>query len=151
MNWEAIGAIGEIIGAAAVVVTLLVLVMQLRQNTSEMRANTVRSLQEKSIDLFGEGMLSTELPGIVAKNKKDETLTDEEFERYLMFVRRNVQLFEQVFIQHSEGRITDEVMAAYNRRIRAHFENKHWDEIWTFIKPLMTESFQRHVEALRGV
>ena len=66
MNWDAIGAIGEIIGAVAVLVTLLVLVFQLRQNTKEMRANTVRSLQEKSIDAFGQGILSTELPGIIA-------------------------------------------------------------------------------------
>lgn len=58
MNWDAIGAIGEIIGAAAVVVTLLVRVFQLRQNTREVRANTVRSLQEKSIDLFAQGMLT---------------------------------------------------------------------------------------------
>ena len=50
MNWDAIGAIGEIVGALAVLVTLLVLVFQLRQNTKEMRANSVRSLQEKSID-----------------------------------------------------------------------------------------------------
>ena len=33
MNWEAIGAIGELIGALAVVITLVFLVLQLRQNT----------------------------------------------------------------------------------------------------------------------
>ena len=39
MNWEAIGAIGEIIGATAVVVTLIYLAVQLRQNTAGIRAN----------------------------------------------------------------------------------------------------------------
>ena len=33
MNWEAIGAIGELMGATAVVVTLLYLVKQIKQNT----------------------------------------------------------------------------------------------------------------------
>ena len=33
MNWDAIGAIGEIIGAAAVVVTLALLIAQLRYNS----------------------------------------------------------------------------------------------------------------------
>jgi hypothetical protein len=33
INWEAIGAIGEVVGAIAVVVTLLYLSVQLRQNT----------------------------------------------------------------------------------------------------------------------
>lgn len=32
MNWDAIGAIGEVVGAIAVVVTLLILVVQVRQN-----------------------------------------------------------------------------------------------------------------------
>ncbi len=34
MNWEAIGAIGEIVGAAAVVVTLIILIFQIRHNTT---------------------------------------------------------------------------------------------------------------------
>ena len=33
MNWEAIGAVGEIVGALAVLVTLVYLAMQIRQNT----------------------------------------------------------------------------------------------------------------------
>ena len=38
MNWDAIGAVGEILGAAAVVVTLIYLAAQLRQNTNSMQA-----------------------------------------------------------------------------------------------------------------
>ena len=38
MNWEAIGAIGEIIGALAVFLTLAYLAVQIRQNTNAVRA-----------------------------------------------------------------------------------------------------------------
>ena len=41
MNWEALGAIGEIVGAVAVVVTLGYLAVQIRQNTLMMKA-TIR-------------------------------------------------------------------------------------------------------------
>ena len=37
MNWDAIGAIGEVVGAAAVFVTLIYLAIQLRQNTRMMQ------------------------------------------------------------------------------------------------------------------
>jgi hypothetical protein len=37
MNWAAIGAIGEIVGAVAVVVTLAYLAIQVRQNTRMMQ------------------------------------------------------------------------------------------------------------------
>lgn len=40
MNWEAIGAVGEIIGAIAVVVTLLYLSSQIRINTKAVRTST---------------------------------------------------------------------------------------------------------------
>ena len=33
MNWEAIGAIGEIVGAISVLVTLIFLILQIQQNT----------------------------------------------------------------------------------------------------------------------
>ena len=40
VNWEAIGAIGELIGGAAVIATLIYLAVQLRQNTKGIRAQS---------------------------------------------------------------------------------------------------------------
>lgn len=37
MNWEAIGAIGEILGGSAVLITLLYLALQIKQNTAALR------------------------------------------------------------------------------------------------------------------
>ena len=99
MNWDAIGAIGEVLGAVVVLVTLVILVVQLRQNTNEVRASTIQSLHEKSIEVFGESMRS-EIPVILAKNQSDEELTSEERQRYVMFLRRNLQLFELVLMHY---------------------------------------------------
>ena len=43
MNWEAIGAVGELVGALAVLVTLVYLSMQIRQNTKSVQAAAVDS------------------------------------------------------------------------------------------------------------
>ena len=40
MNWEALGAIGEIAGAIGVIATLVYLATQIRQNTAAMRGAT---------------------------------------------------------------------------------------------------------------
>ena len=42
MNWDAAGAIGEIVGAAAVVMTLLYLAVQTRKNAQALDATTTR-------------------------------------------------------------------------------------------------------------
>ena len=39
MNWHAIGAVGQMIGALAVVVTLAYLALQVRASTKELAAN----------------------------------------------------------------------------------------------------------------
>ena len=44
MNWEAIGAIGEIIGASAVVITLFYMAQQVRHNTRMTRAEMTKDL-----------------------------------------------------------------------------------------------------------
>jgi len=40
MNWEALGAVGEVVGAVGVIVTLVFLAYQIRQNSNLLRANS---------------------------------------------------------------------------------------------------------------
>ena len=40
MNWDAIGAIGEVFGGAVVVVTIVYLAIQIRQNRQAVQAET---------------------------------------------------------------------------------------------------------------
>ena len=63
MNWEAIGAIGEIVGAFAVVATLGYLAVQIRQNTE----------RERLTQEFASNQYFNELRMLVAG---DEALAD---------------------------------------------------------------------------
>ena len=42
MNWEAIGAIGNLVSGAGVIITLVFLTLQMRQNTLQMRRQTTQ-------------------------------------------------------------------------------------------------------------
>ena len=46
MNWEAIGAIGELLGALAVVVSLLYLAVQIRQNSRIVKGTSVQAITQ---------------------------------------------------------------------------------------------------------
>ena len=50
MNWEAIGAVGEVVGAVAVVATLGYLAVQIRQNTKMMKSSMRQQLARASQD-----------------------------------------------------------------------------------------------------
>ena len=53
MNWEAIGAVAEFVGAFAVVITLIYLISQLRQNTKALRSSSYASIHQQEDNFFG--------------------------------------------------------------------------------------------------
>jgi len=44
MNWDAIGAVSEIVGAAAVVISLMYLAVQIRNQNAESKAGAMRDI-----------------------------------------------------------------------------------------------------------
>jgi hypothetical protein len=65
MNWEAIAAISEAVGAVTIVVTLIYLAVQVRQNTASVRANAYQTWVSANVGInnaatnpeFGEVVL----------------------------------------------------------------------------------------------
>ena len=55
MNWEALGAIGELIGAVAVMATLIYLAIQIRQNTQQQEKNELSS-QAAAVNASAEAL-----------------------------------------------------------------------------------------------
>jgi len=53
MNWDAIGAVGEILGAIAVFVTLLYVAVQIRQNTKALRISSSSYINDALANLQG--------------------------------------------------------------------------------------------------
>jgi hypothetical protein len=51
MNWEAVGAIGEVIGAAGVILTLVYLAHQIRQNIKAIRARTHQAITSANLGM----------------------------------------------------------------------------------------------------
>ena len=70
---EALGNFGDFIGGIAVVITLLYLSHQIRQNTKEVRNNSIQTLLDRSTMLFGENMDSP-IAVICAKLDANEAL-----------------------------------------------------------------------------
>ena len=61
MNWQAIGALGELIGAIAVLVTLVYLTVQVRNARSEMRQSVLQYRDQAVQSLLIERLRSSDL------------------------------------------------------------------------------------------
>ena len=51
MNWEAIGAIGELVGAVGVIATLAYLAVQIRQNSQAVRSSTRSDIAKTQMEI----------------------------------------------------------------------------------------------------
>ena len=116
MNWEAIGAIGEIVGAAAVVVTLIYVAVQLRHTTeatqAARRATQAASFQAASaldqdfLLTVGKDPATAQL--WVAYLTAPETLSaDQELQANLLFVSF-LRRLENLYFQNRLGTLSDE-------------------------------------------
>ena len=75
MNWDAIGAVGEISGAIAVVVTLIYLTVQIKQNSQQIRLASsqvaTNSYSSRIMDVLSDPAVlpvcrAARLPGVAA-------------------------------------------------------------------------------------
>ena len=146
---EALGNFGDFIGGIAVVITLMYLSYQIRQNTKQIRNNAIQSMLDRSTVLFSENMDSP-IAQVCAKLDLGEELNPEEYWRLVMFVRRNFQLYELVFIQHQDCRISDQIMKAYERRIIASMARPFWPKMWEGMKQFYTDDFVEYIALLES-
>ena len=147
MNWEAIGAVAETVGALGVLATLVYLSIQIRSSAREMRDNTAQSVLGKSVDLIARDVENPDLFKFVSGDL--EYPTKEQTELIRAWLMRTFQLFELVYLQSRKGRVDAEITQAYQRRIANLLDRPITLEWWKDSRFAFTESFQEFVQALR--
>ena len=100
MNWEAIGAVGEIIGALAVFLTLAYLAIQIRQNTRAVQSSAVDSGINRISALRQSLSENTELATLYLKGGKNpEQLNELETLQYRMLLHNMFLSLSNIFSQ----------------------------------------------------
>jgi len=136
MNWEAIGAIGEIVGALAVLLTLIYLSIQIRQSVklakSQIREQRTMSSQEVIFQYAAYGDL-------VAKAAGGEALTEGEKLTTNSLLRAQFRGYE-AYLHHYQNELLDEgEWQGMKQNMRAFFQSDFvlgtWDEIGTEFSP----------------
>jgi hypothetical protein len=88
MNWDAISAIGEIVGAVAVIVTLMFVARDIRQNSKSLAMSALRDTTAQWNQWSDMIASSGDLADVVAKgNKAYEHLSESEKLRYGAYIQ----------------------------------------------------------------
>ena len=92
MNWDAAGAIGEIIGALAVFLTLIYLALQIRQNTKAVQASAVDASISKVTSVRQSMYENAEVAAIYVKGLANPDDLDEESRTRFRLLMHNIFL-----------------------------------------------------------
>ena len=119
MNWEAVGAIGEILGAAGVIGSLVFVGWQLLQNTHALRTATSHSHMEIYTSLSVRIAENRELATLWSLGLTDlSSLDDVDRIRFISFASSAFRYYETSYVQHSKGNLDDELWYNVEKQLR---------------------------------
>jgi hypothetical protein len=106
VNWEAIGAVGEVAGAAGVIISLLYLAVQIRGDARAKRAATVHEQSAAFRDLLQILASDEELADVYLRGLREfGSINDSEFVRFSSTLGFMFRVFEESFYQWKEGNL----------------------------------------------
>lgn len=137
MDWEAISAISDIFGAIAVVISLIYVAQQIRQNTKMMRSTAKQSLTEASQSVMFAALDHSE--EWVKLWTGDPASTPEEDARMSLLVRATLRGFESQCYQYEAGLLEDNEWHALQTAIKDICALPGFNSYWEQLKPYMSE------------
>jgi hypothetical protein len=119
VNWEALGAIAELIGAAGVIATLVYLAAQIRQNTISTRTSSYQAVVEALSDWSRSVGLDPAVATLMVQGNRDlGALSAAQRAQYAFLMVSLFRNYENIFYQHEQGAIDDVVFEGWELRMR---------------------------------
>ena len=147
MNIQDWGALGELVGAVAVVATLVFLTTQIRQNTRTMRASAVQVAMGKSADLMTLLLKDQELHDLFWRFYRGEQLGAEQWQRLSMFHTMNLRNVQSALYQLEQGLFDEETFELWNRGLADFCLNPQYRE-FVDSSPLVPDNGRAYVRSL---
>jgi hypothetical protein len=118
MNWDAIGAIGEIVGAIAVVATLIYFAIQMRQYTTGLRSATFNATMQE-FNQINIAQLDPALTDLLDRGMEDlDSLSPTEKYQFGWIVRTYINIWENMYQQYLEGACSESYWLPYARQAK---------------------------------
>ena len=140
MNWDAIGAVGELLGALVVIATLLYLARQISQTNKISKAAVARELQQKYSDLYTLIASDQGINALVTRLRSADYMaqSEEEEEQLESFTLLLGGLWLSTGVAHSQGQIDHDMYEVYFRDVQVKLSK------WPGMRPQMHEIMKKY-------
>ena len=143
MDWQAIGAIGEIAGAAAVLVTLIYLSIQIRQNTKALVHASERGATEDAFRWVFAVVQDPELARLYRSGLLAHDLTPEEMMRFRLLMQMLFNTWDYAYAHGQFGAVAHSDVASV---IATPGGKKYWERAAAEELAGLREEFRQFVD-----
>ena len=149
MNWDAIGAVGELIGATAVVVSLVYLGRQVRQGARAELASTEMEAARMWSEFHARVAHSPDMTRIwdVAHTAPNELAAAEQ-QRFVWLIAEYFYLVEGLFKQHARGFLSDDSLWQHAQTACGVLDNPVAREWWASDVSPFSSEFRAFIDSL---
>ena len=148
MNWEAVGAIGQIVGTVLVGITLIYLSLQLRQNTSSLKSSTflaISTLMGSTMEVFAT---HADLAPLLIKAQAGlDGLSAAERARFGFLLMMAYRRVETVVVQRHLGFIDPDLTEGFERSALSALGSGGARQWWEASKGAFSNVFSAWIDA----
>jgi len=149
VDWTILGSLGELVGAAAVVVSLLYVGRQVRDGTSATRAQAYQALVSQLIAMQAAVAQNERMSGAMHKAVfKDASLSDlsdaDAMSLTLLFASQ-ARIYEALFKQVKEGILDESALEMLSGLVI--LRTKAWADSWQQLRSTLDKDFVRYAES----
>ncbi len=148
MNWDAISAVGEIVGALAVVVSLIYLATQIRQNTKVARSSMRHGITDSA--MVGGRVLAEndQLAALLHSHINGADLEPHQYLRLQSLAYMTTRNWENIHYQYLSGMLTNDEWRAFRANLKALYQTNLWQDYWSREEGIYTDAFRNEINSI---
>ena len=151
MNWEAVGAVGELLGAALLIGSLVYVALQIRDAQTQIKSATSQARSDSFQNLFSMRVKPELANAELTSRKAPEKLTD--IDRFYMtaFLTMFLNHYQNIYYQRKVGTLDKEQTGALDT-LPLFKASPYYITMWngSFPKDSYNAEFMQHIDSIIG-
>lgn len=147
MNWDAIGAVGEVVGATGVIISLLYMAYQIRQSRLALKSGASADASTSLRALTEVIMSDSQQTELFLTGLRDpDSMTEAQRDWAIQLTHALLRQFETLHFQFTNGALDQELFTSYKRGFAANLKEPLGRAYWDRNGHLFTKRFQLFVD-----
>ena len=147
MSLNDLANMGQVIGAIAVVISLIYVALQIRQNTNAVRSATVQSVHEHFANWYHLIAADAELARIAPNGLRDyQSLSENERTRFIAAFMSFLSYSQNAFLKWRQGLLASSLWLGWEQVMMNFFGTPGGKAFWKERGYMFGDEFRRYIE-----